>query len=170
MRRKASGTHQARADASPPHSDACTLPLLVTRHTLPPHITNAHSNAWADGKRTSLIARTLDREKAMRQHTRVFVRGRTRRRVRGGGFKWRSQGAVRGPAQTPLYSHGAHQENGHAVYLGRPGQALSSNQLRALPAPPADNISSSYSATQSRGRLRQRVLPTSADARLRRLG
>ena len=108
MRRKASGTHQARADASPPHSDACTLPLLVTRHTLPPHITNAHSNAWADGKRTSLIARTLDREKAMRQHTRVFVRGRTRRRVRGGGFKWREVKAPCVALRRPRCTRTAH--------------------------------------------------------------
>ena len=68
----------------------------------------------------------------------------------GGKVKWREVKSP-WPCQTPLYSHGAHQENGHAVYLGRPGEALSSNQLRALPAPRADNTSPLPTQPCSRG-------------------
>jgi hypothetical protein len=97
MHRGKRGKHQeegirnssSQNDASQPHQAfgcACTLPLLVARHTLPQHFTKAHSNAWADGKRASLIARILDREKAMCQHTHERGQGGV---CEGGKVKWR---------------------------------------------------------------------------------
>lgn len=76
------------------------------------------------------------------------MRGRGGQGVEGSQVEG-SQGAV--ALRSPLYSHGAHQENGYAVYLGRPREALSSNQLRALPAPPSDNTSHLPTEPFSRG-------------------